>query len=267
MLKVSEHGTLFLDEISELDLRTQAILLKALEEKKFFKVGGVEEETSDFRLICASNKNLEMLVSKGKFREDLLTRIRKWTYRMPGLKERKEDIDDNVKYELEEWFKNKDKESRSRVDFHPDALKHYLEFSFSPQAEWKGNFRDLNQSITRMATLASIQGKHYINEQLVRQEIQNLKECWKNQSFSEPSCKPKMPETTDESLAESLIQRFSQGTRCLVDEIEKFLQGYILQKYATKKKAGEILYQIPGKKLSNPSSKFSQKQWEENETK
>jgi len=264
MLTAANHGTLFLDEISELDLRTQAIMLKALEEKKFFKVGGLEEETSDFRLICASNKNLERLVFEGKFREDLLARLRKWTYRMPSLKDRREDIEENIKYELEEWFNNKEKERRSRIDFHPDALKQYLAFAFSPDAKWKGNFRDLSQSITRMATLASIKEKLYIDADIVHEEIQKLKASWQ-QSFSpnEGDYNQKQSrEISDSSLAESLIQRFSQGTKCLVDEIEKFLQGYILQKYATKKKAGEILYQIPGKRLSNPSSKFRQKQFD-----
>jgi len=87
----------------------------------------------------------------GKFREDLLARIDLWTYRLPSLKERLEDLSPNIDFELEAFARK----AGMLVSFNKAARERYLKFCQSPKAIWSANFRDLNASITRMATLAN----------------------------------------------------------------------------------------------------------------
>jgi transcriptional regulatory protein RtcR len=100
---------LFLDEIGELGLDEQAMLLRAVEEKVFYPLGSDTPVKSNFQLICGTNRNLQEQVENGNFREDLLTRIHLWTFKLPGLAERKEDIEPNLEYELNPcpWWKRK----------------------------------------------------------------------------------------------------------------------------------------------------------------
>lgn len=102
LLKAADGGLLFLDEIGELGLDEQAMLLAALEEKRFFPLGSDSEVTSDFQLICGTNKNLSLMVKEKKFREDLLARIQLWSFNIPSLKDRHEDIEPNLDYELQQ---------------------------------------------------------------------------------------------------------------------------------------------------------------------
>ena len=100
LLKKADGGILFLDEIGELGLDEQAMLLRAIEEKKFFPLGADSESESDFELICGTNRDLEESVNKGSFRSDLLARINLWDFQLPGLADRREDIEPNLEYEL-----------------------------------------------------------------------------------------------------------------------------------------------------------------------
>jgi DNA-binding NtrC family response regulator len=92
LLEIASGGTMFLDEIGELEPKLQARLLKAIEEKRFRRVGGVREMTSDFRLIAATNRKLEEQVERGAFREDLYYRLNVLRIDVPSLRERREDI-------------------------------------------------------------------------------------------------------------------------------------------------------------------------------
>ena len=103
LLLSANEGVLFLDEIGELGLDEQAMLLRALEEKRFLPLGGDREVSSDFQLIAGTNRDLADAVRTGGFREDLLARINLWTFRLPGLADRREDIEPNVDYELEQF--------------------------------------------------------------------------------------------------------------------------------------------------------------------
>ncbi|WP_416398973.1 RNA repair transcriptional activator RtcR [Allohahella sp. A8] len=173
LLKKAHGGMLFLDEIGELGLDEQAMLLRAIEEKVFTPFGADKEVSSDFQLIAGTNKDLASEVRVGRFREDLLARIDLWCYRLPSLRERIEDLVPNIEFELE-TFASK---SGSLVTFNKDARERYMTFSHSAEASWSANFRDLNASITRMATLAD-GGR--ITSQQVQDEIERLRAKWRN---------------------------------------------------------------------------------------
>lgn len=94
---------LFLDEIGELGLDEQAMLLRAIEEPRFLPVGSDVEVSSEFWLIAGTNRDLLFDVPAGRFREDFLARINLWTFRLPSLAARREDIKPNLDYELHEY--------------------------------------------------------------------------------------------------------------------------------------------------------------------
>lgn len=173
LLRSAHQGLLFLDEIGELGQDEQAMLLRALEEKRFLPVGSDREVESDFQLIAGTNRDLQQAVREGRFREDLLARLNLWTYHLPGLSERLEDIEPNVDFELERWSH----EQHQRVVFNREARARYLAFATGPEARWMGNFRDLSASIMRLATLAEA-GR--INAGLVDEEIARLRRQWRD---------------------------------------------------------------------------------------
>lgn len=146
-------------------------MLRAIEEKRFMPVGSDTEVASDFQLIAGTNKNLAEEVIRGNFREDLMARLDLWTYHLPGLKDRREDIEPNIDYELRKFAR----ENSANTTFNKEARAAYLKFCLSGDAIWSANFRDLSASITRMATLAD-GGRIRIDD--VGQEIRRLKSSW-----------------------------------------------------------------------------------------
>jgi transcriptional regulatory protein RtcR len=162
---------LFLDEIGELGLDEQAMLLRALESGRFMPLGADREVESDFQLIAGTNREPGEWVKAGRFREDLLARINLWSFELPGLRERREDLSPNLDFELDRFTER----TGSRVAFNKEARDTYLAFATQPTSEWRGNFRDLNASVTRMATLA--EGGR-ITSALVDEEIGRLKRGW-----------------------------------------------------------------------------------------
>ncbi|PCK06178.1 MAG: transcriptional regulator [Alteromonadaceae bacterium] len=171
LLSQANGGLLFLDEIGELGLDEQAMLLRAIEDKQFLPLGADKEVSSDFQLISGTNRDLLEAVNKGHFREDLLTRIDLWTYTLPSLRERIEDLAPNIDYEIEKYAKK----TNSQISFNKTAREKYLSFGHSQQGIWSGNFRDLNASITRMATLTN-GGR--ITSDIVDEEIVRLVNKW-----------------------------------------------------------------------------------------
>ena len=161
-LLAAHGGALFLDEIGELGLDEQAMLLRAIEEKRFHPVGADNEVESDFQLIAGTNRDLQVAVREGRFRDDLLARINLWTFRLPALRERPEDIEPNLEYELDQFTR----QTGASVTFNKEARAGFLAFAVSPDAQWTGNFRDLNAAVYRMATLSI--GKRIGQEELVR---------------------------------------------------------------------------------------------------
>jgi transcriptional regulatory protein RtcR len=178
LLRAANRGVLFLDEIGELGLDEQAMLLRALEEKVFLPLGADREVRSDFTLIAGTNRNLGDMVRERRFRDDLLARINLWTFVLPGLRERVEDIEPNLDFELEQFARR----SGANVRFNREARERFLRFATSPAATWPGNFRDLNGAVVRMATLA--RGGR-ITTEIVEEEIARLQSEWHPRAGSE----------------------------------------------------------------------------------
>lgn len=177
LLRSADGGMLFLDEIGELGLDEQAMILRAIEEKRFLPMGSDKEVASQFQLIAGTNLDLIDAAAKGTFRDDLFARLNLWTFHLPGLAERSEDIEPNIDFELERFAFAED----TRVTFNKEARERYVAFATSPAAAWSGNFRDLSASITRMATL-SADGR--INRETVDLEIARLQRSWTTEADS-----------------------------------------------------------------------------------
>ncbi len=208
LLRSADGGVLFLDEIGELGLDEQAMLLRAVEEKRFLPVGTDEEVASDFQLIAGTNRDLLTRVQEGEFREDLLARINLWTFALPGLRDRREDIEPNLDYELESWTR----EAGSRVAFNKEARRRFLDFATGAGAAWSGNFRDFNAAVTRMATLA--QGGR-IDEALVAEEVERLRSGWSGGVTNE--------------LAFDLSRVLSRRRLAEIDEFDKAQLAYVVE--------------------------------------
>ena len=171
LLRSADKGLLFLDEIGGLGLDEQAMILRAIEDKRFLPVGSDKDVSSDFQLIAGTNRNLRDAIRAGTFREDLLARLDLWTYELPGLRDRREDIAPNIEFEIARYARV----HGTKISFNQAALRTYLDFAESGEAVWQGNFRDLGASITRMATLSD-GGR--ITEDIVRMEIERLRRAW-----------------------------------------------------------------------------------------
>lgn len=209
LLRSADKGILFLDEIGELGSDEQAMLLRALEEKSFYPVGSDREVQSDFQLIAGTNRDLRNDVVEKRFRDDLLARINLWSFDLPGLHKRNEDIEPNLEYELERFAERNNLQAR----FNTEAKRKYLSFAQSPEALWSANFRDLNASVTRMATL-SVGGR--ITEEVVKEEIARLKRSWR--TVSKGSYRAVLEEFfTEEEIEE--IDLFDQVQLAAVIEI------------------------------------------------
>jgi transcriptional regulatory protein RtcR len=178
LLRAADGGLLFLDEVAELGTDEQAMLLRALEEKRFLPVGSDKEAGSDFQLIAGTNKDLQAAVAQGRFREDLLARINLWTFQLPALRDRREDIEPNLDFELDQFAQL----NGTKVTFNKEARERFVSFATGADAVWNGNFRDLNAAVTRMATFAA-GGR--ITAEIVDHEITRLRSSW-----SKPAVEP-----------------------------------------------------------------------------
>lgn len=136
LLRSADGGMLFLDEIGELGLDEQAMILRAVEEGRFLPLGADKEVTSRFQLIAGTSRELLAEVTAGRFRENLFARLNLWTFRLPSLAERPEDIEPNLDYEMERFAAAQD----LRVTFNKEVREVYRTFATSPAALWRGEF-------------------------------------------------------------------------------------------------------------------------------
>jgi DNA-binding NtrC family response regulator len=138
--EMADSGTIFLDEIATISPKMQVELLRVLETKSFVRVGGNKEISSDFRVICATNRDLKSMVEKGLFREDLYYRLNVVNINVPPLRERIEDIPMLVEYFIKKYCHSM---NRPVITIDPAALKRLEEFTFP------GNIRELENMIER----------------------------------------------------------------------------------------------------------------------
>jgi transcriptional regulatory protein RtcR len=131
-------------------------------------LGSDKEVASQFQLIAGTHRDLAQDVRSGRFREDLFARINTWLYSLPGLKDRREDIEPNLDFELERIAAQFGK----KIRFNSDAKRSYLDYAMASSTVWAGNFRDLSGSLLRMATLAEA-GR--IDADAVEKEILRLR--------------------------------------------------------------------------------------------
>lgn len=137
MFAAANHGTLFLDEIGNLNMETQVLLLRALQEKRYRPLGGKEEIQTDIRLLTATNEDLERAISEGRFREDLFHRLNEFPLHVPSLKECPEDI-----IPLAGFFLSYANEELGK------KVKAFRAYS------WPGNIRELKSVVRRACVLA-----------------------------------------------------------------------------------------------------------------
>jgi two-component system nitrogen regulation response regulator NtrX len=140
----ADGGTLFLDEVGDMSLKTQARVLRALDEQRFLPVGATHPIHVDVRVIAATNKDLEEEIARGNFREDLFYRLNVIPFFVPPLRDRKEDIPLLVKEFLQEFGTQY---GRPHVEMHPDALDTLQRY------HWPGNVRELRNLVERVLIL------------------------------------------------------------------------------------------------------------------
>lgn len=140
----SHGGTLFLDEVGDMSLKTQAKVLRTLEEQNFTPVGSDEAVTVDVRVIASTNKDLEEEISRGNFREDLFYRLNVIPFSVPPMRERKEDIPLLAEHFLKEFSSQYGRRTREITDDAVEALMRY---------SWPGNVRELRNVIERIVIM------------------------------------------------------------------------------------------------------------------
>ncbi|TWU51914.1 RNA repair transcriptional activator RtcR [Rubripirellula reticaptiva] len=236
LLKSADGGMLFLDEIGELGLDEQAMLLRAIEEKQFLPVGSDKTTESNFQLIAGTNRDLSSEIAKGTFREDLLARINLWSFRLPGLVERRADIDPNLDFELQQFTKA----SGQKITIGKEARKAFVDFAMAPDSSWKANFRDLNAAVTRMSTLAD-GGR--ITPALVDEEITRLRSSWTEAS----------PDRTSEDTLTPLLGKDRLAEIDAFDRIQLAEVVRVCRRSKTLSAAGRELFNVSRKSKAKPN--------------
>ena len=192
----ADGGSLFFDEISELVLEQQKVLLRLLQERSYRPLGDTREKKSNFRLIAATNRELETMVKKGTFRQDLFYRLNSLNYIMPTLADRLEDIDLLVPYFINNLCKKTGAETKG---FSPDLIETLKSHN------WPGNIRELSQSIEAAITMAGPEATLY-SQHLAKHLRINL-----SQSKLSQHAPAAQPEQIDPEPLPSLAQ-FRQTT-------------------------------------------------------
>ncbi|MCP3739430.1 sigma 54-interacting transcriptional regulator [Rossellomorea sp. BNER] len=145
-VELAKGGTLFLDEIGEMPLEMQVKLLRVLQDRKYYRVGGEKEIDIDFRIIAATNRDLQELMKKGEFREDLYYRLNVVSLHIPPLRERQEDIIELTHYFLNDFAL---RYQRPIHEFSPQVMQDMLRY------DWPGNIRELRNVAERLVVFAT----------------------------------------------------------------------------------------------------------------
>jgi len=145
-IELAKGGTLFLDEIGEMPLDMQVKMLRVLQERKYYKVGGEKEMETDFRVIAATNRDLRELMMEGQFREDLYYRLNVVSLKIPPLKERREDVVELIHYFLNDFSL---RYQRPIHHFSQEVMQEMLQY------DWPGNVRELRNVVERLVVFAT----------------------------------------------------------------------------------------------------------------
>lgn len=223
MIERANGGTLFLDEIANLPLQIQKKLLRAIQEQKVRRVGGLEEKTVDVRIVSACNMNLSEAIERGEFRKDLYYRINEFPINVPSLKERIEDIPDFAEYFLRQ-LRN---ELNSQVKYiDPEVYKAFKAY------HWPGNIREL-QNVMKKAILLT-QG-----ETITTREMPDyIVSCEKVEESENPYSIPKNVQKYERELILKTLEQTnynkSKATRLL--EISRMSLYKKMKEYGIKEK-------------------------------
>lgn len=164
-----------------------------------------------------------------------MARINLWTFRLPGLKERAQDIEPNLRYELDRFAAK----TGSHVTFNKEAREAFLRFAMSPEARWPANFRDLNAAVTRMATLAA--GGRIRAEDVV-DETARLRESWRH------ACSPEGEAILKSVLDESALSALDRFDRVQLADVVR-----VCRESATLSAAGRTLFSESRKAKESPN--------------
>lgn len=152
LIKVADGGTLFLDELGEMPLSLQKSFLRLLQERTFRSLGDSKEQTSDFRLIAATNRDLDAMVEEGTFRRDLLYRVKGMSIRLPALRCRRGDVQALVHHRLQQLSLHTGDDVKEVGACFLETLSHY---------DWPGNVRELFNIVERAVIAAGDETKVY----------------------------------------------------------------------------------------------------------
>lgn len=220
LIEAADGGTLFLDEINSLPLELQGKLLRTLENKKIQRVGAVQEFPVDFRLIAATNQNLQELVHAGRFREDLYYRLNILPIHLPSLKDRREDIIPLTRYYCELFCSKYKKE----ILFDDGALARLVQY------DWPGNIRELRNIIERIVVMNN---QTYVSEETVAKMLDSMTDIIT--PFRHQPASPKA-----DLIYETMLQNHV-SLQDYTESCEKAYLQYALQKCISSYKTAEAL--------------------------
>ncbi|AOV08568.1 sigma-54 interaction domain-containing protein [Sporosarcina ureilytica] len=204
-VELAKNGTLFLDEVGEMPLEMQVKFLRLLQEKKFFPVGGTKEIEVDFRIVAATNRDLQELIKEGKFREDLYYRLNVVNFTVPPLRKRPEDIIELTHYFLYEVSRQYNKPIHGiSQDVMQNLLRH----------QWPGNIRELKNVVERLVVFSDngeIKLDHLPREMNVEQSIASEQ--------AHPFMQPLMSAEDDNRSLKARLEEYEKAI--LIEELKK----------------------------------------------
>lgn len=200
LFELADSGTFFLDEVGDTSPALQAKLLRVLQEGTFFSVGGIAPKKVDVRIIAATNKNLQEMIEKREFREDLFYRLNVIGIKTPPLRERLEDIPLLAKYFIEQ------KAPGQKKRFSPEVLEEFCNYS------WPGNVRELQNEIERLLVLSD-EDKTVISEKNLSSKIRKSRKLALSVKFQDLSLKEAVQNLEKKLLIEHLQKQQGNKTK------------------------------------------------------
>lgn len=184
-------GTLFLDEVGEMPLALQKVFLRVLQERRFRPIGSSREIESDFRLVAATNRNLQQMVEEGSFRSDLLFRMSTFMIELPGLRERSDDIPLLARHHADRICSQYHVDSK---DFSPEFIQMLTSY------RWPGNVRELVNTLERTIAVARNEPVLFPKHLPMQIRIEVTRQSLKNEQAGPDTCPPpleSLPQLSD----------------------------------------------------------------------